>query len=446
MLSGTSMATPYVAGAAALAWAYDPTATLEEVRNALLQGVDHLSTLNGKVASGGRLDVLQTLKLLGAAPVAPTIGSLAVSANNVTAGASVKLVAAGATATSGSVTAVYFYADSNNNGVYDSTDTLIGTNNVVSGGSASLQLNTTGMSAGTYRYFARALGSNNQLSNAVSTTLTIAAGYSQNTTPSTPTIVVGAKLAGKIDTGGKECLYQFQAVAGTTYTIRTELVTLRDSVLYLYGTDGKTKLAFNDDGDSGMASRIIWTAPQSGTYYFKVAGFSKSLTGDFKVSLAANTTTASSAGVASLRSCSGETGVFASSNTIISPATSANFAQSANLASRLSANTVISDASALSGMRTVAPIYGATSTIISGTLFTGDLPAAQNDTISSTGRSEERTTSLLDSNPALRSVLGSMFFEEEPDAAATAESTDIDLDALDTLFAQLTEGDFGGNG
>ena len=44
-LSGTSMATPEVAGVAALAWAADPNATVAQVRSALLQGVDQDSRL-----------------------------------------------------------------------------------------------------------------------------------------------------------------------------------------------------------------------------------------------------------------------------------------------------------------------------------------------------------------------------------------------------------------
>ncbi len=66
--SGTSMATPQVSGVAALAWAYKPTATVAEIRNALLQGVDKISSLSGKVASGGRLNAYKTLQLLGRQP------------------------------------------------------------------------------------------------------------------------------------------------------------------------------------------------------------------------------------------------------------------------------------------------------------------------------------------------------------------------------------------
>lgn len=59
--TGTSMATPFVSGAAALFWAKFPEATAAEVRQALLNGVDAVPSLTGKVATGGRLNIQKTL-------------------------------------------------------------------------------------------------------------------------------------------------------------------------------------------------------------------------------------------------------------------------------------------------------------------------------------------------------------------------------------------------
>lgn len=59
--SGTSMATPHVAGAAALVLSGSPTATTSEVRDALLRGVDVLTGLTGKAATSGRLNVAKAL-------------------------------------------------------------------------------------------------------------------------------------------------------------------------------------------------------------------------------------------------------------------------------------------------------------------------------------------------------------------------------------------------
>ena len=66
--SGTSMATPHVAGAAALLWSAMPAASVGSVRSALLQGVDGSSAMTGRVATGGRLNVHTALRLLQGDP------------------------------------------------------------------------------------------------------------------------------------------------------------------------------------------------------------------------------------------------------------------------------------------------------------------------------------------------------------------------------------------
>jgi subtilisin family serine protease len=59
--SGTSMATPYVAGVAALIWASEPKLTMEKVRERVLKSTDKLDSLNGKVESGGRINAEKAL-------------------------------------------------------------------------------------------------------------------------------------------------------------------------------------------------------------------------------------------------------------------------------------------------------------------------------------------------------------------------------------------------
>jgi subtilisin family serine protease len=66
-MSGTSMATPHVAGAASLAFAYNPNATVAQVKQALMDGTDKVASLTGKTVTGGRLNLLNTLQ-----KIAPT--------------------------------------------------------------------------------------------------------------------------------------------------------------------------------------------------------------------------------------------------------------------------------------------------------------------------------------------------------------------------------------
>ncbi len=75
-LNGTSMATPHVAGAAALVWAERPALTVAEVRSTLLLSVDPVPGL--QVASGGRLNVARAL----GQEVVPPVGLTASAANH----------------------------------------------------------------------------------------------------------------------------------------------------------------------------------------------------------------------------------------------------------------------------------------------------------------------------------------------------------------------------
>jgi subtilisin family serine protease len=60
-MSGTSMATPHVTGAAALVWALRPALTAAEVKRALLLSADQSAGLAGRVATGGRLNLARAL-------------------------------------------------------------------------------------------------------------------------------------------------------------------------------------------------------------------------------------------------------------------------------------------------------------------------------------------------------------------------------------------------
>jgi hypothetical protein len=63
--SGTSAASPVVAGVAALLWDYAPYATLGEIRSALLDGTDPIPALAGITVTGGRVNAHQSMLELG---------------------------------------------------------------------------------------------------------------------------------------------------------------------------------------------------------------------------------------------------------------------------------------------------------------------------------------------------------------------------------------------
>jgi hypothetical protein len=66
---------------------------------------------------------------------------------------------------------------------------------------------------------------------------------------------------------------KFAATAGTTYDLQTlNLSSTTDTVLNLYGLDGTTLIASNDD-NSGLASRLTFTPTTSGTYYLMASQF-----------------------------------------------------------------------------------------------------------------------------------------------------------------------------
>jgi thermitase len=77
VMSGTSMATPEVAGAAALVLGQDTDLTPWQLREQLINSVDKVPTLEGKVASGGRLDVAAALAAAPPTDATPVSSSTA---------------------------------------------------------------------------------------------------------------------------------------------------------------------------------------------------------------------------------------------------------------------------------------------------------------------------------------------------------------------------------
>ncbi len=69
--SGTSMATPHVAGAAAILEAASPGLDAARVKSALLKGAVAIPALAGKTVTGGRLNLFRSLQQVAAVPIEP---------------------------------------------------------------------------------------------------------------------------------------------------------------------------------------------------------------------------------------------------------------------------------------------------------------------------------------------------------------------------------------
>jgi subtilisin family serine protease len=73
LLSGTSMATPHVAGACALVKAANPSLTGAQIKAAILANVDPVASLAGKTVTGGRLNVFKAVAAVSGNIVTPSI-------------------------------------------------------------------------------------------------------------------------------------------------------------------------------------------------------------------------------------------------------------------------------------------------------------------------------------------------------------------------------------
>lgn len=105
-----------------------------------------------------------------------------------------------------------------------------------------------------------------------------AAADDHGDTPETATAITSAdpvegQLAGTRDLDW----FRFDAFAGVSYVVRTELDTLPDSVLRVYAPDGISELAYNDDYGNGFASQVRFEPAETGTHYIRIDGYSGSV-------------------------------------------------------------------------------------------------------------------------------------------------------------------------
>ena len=236
--SGTSMASPHVAGAAALVLAAHPAATADTIKALLLRTVDHPAALAGTSASQGRLDVGNALTCANKPQLvidAPGQGFVAAAGHPV----SVRLLAG----VCGDVAGVTVTAAANGQPIA-----------------------LTAQGDGSYTgQFTPAPGSTTVTATATSSGGTDS-GSVTGTSPS-PIAIGGAPVTVTSATG-EDQLLAFDGTAGTRVSALLSASTIASSTVTLSNPDGST--AASKTLSTGSAFIDSFTLQQTGSYVVRV--------------------------------------------------------------------------------------------------------------------------------------------------------------------------------
>ncbi|MBI1882662.1 MAG: S8 family serine peptidase [Chlamydiae bacterium] len=152
-LSGTSMATPHVAGACALVWSANPSWNYAKVKNQIMVGTDKISSMSGKTVSGGRLNVYKALQAAETTPPSAVtdLSSSMVSFSTL----KLKWTATGDDGNTGTATSYEIrYSTSSITSSNFSSATLISNTPTPKSAGGAEEFNVTGLSQKTTYYFA----------------------------------------------------------------------------------------------------------------------------------------------------------------------------------------------------------------------------------------------------------------------------------------------------
>lgn len=277
--SGTSMATPFVAGALALVKAQYPSYTSLQLIQRLYAGGDTLSALSGKCTTGKRLNVykaLTTTQLVSPVPVA----SKGTYSDRVSV-------------TWSSVSGASYYR------VYRATSST-GSKTALGSWQSSTTYNDYSATPGTTYYYWVCAATSSSGANQ-STYGSYSTGYSQAQTgdnwdpgDDAPSGATSITPSTSLSTHGTHTLsgsdhydfFKIYMTAGTRYTFAT--TGSMDTYGELFdstSTNSTNRVAYNDDADgsNNRNFRIEYTPDSSATYYLRVRAYSVGSAGTYSL-------------------------------------------------------------------------------------------------------------------------------------------------------------------
>jgi subtilase family serine protease len=227
------------------------------------------------------------------APGTPTIGSFAANPSTVTTGSSFTLTAANVKETNGTISSVKFYEETNGTAGLQSTDTLIGAATQTSSGAWTLNVSSSGVSAGTYGLYAVATDASGVNSAASSAQVKITSATPANDNFASAQVLSGSTVAvtaGSVNAtreagepyiqnnrGGHSIWFVWTATTSKKVSVNTHGSNF-DTLLGVYAGNSVstlTRIASNDDdiANSTTTSALTFNAVAGQTYRIAVDGY-----------------------------------------------------------------------------------------------------------------------------------------------------------------------------